>query len=44
MATRIDVGGGVNEPHTASLDVTTSVYGKPLASQTALASNVRHYP
>ena len=31
MASRIDVGGGVNEPHTASLDVTWSSYGKPLA-------------
>ena len=31
MAFRIDVGGGVNEPHTASLDVSHEVYGKELA-------------
>lgn len=31
MGVRIDVGGGVNEPHTAILDVTSSVYAKPLA-------------
>lgn len=31
MASRIDVGGGVDEPHTTSLSVSWSVYGKPLA-------------
>jgi len=31
MGYRIDVGGGVNEPHTTSLDVTHTVWKKPLS-------------
>jgi hypothetical protein len=31
MGVRIDVGGGVDEPHTASLSVSWSAYARPLA-------------
>lgn len=37
MAVRIDVGGGVDEPHAASLDVSFSAYARPLADGSSSA-------